>query len=425
MRHSRDKLIGAPSLSLSLSLSLALSNLVNRSLVRGTDQMNYDAIVLGTGGIGSAATYQLAQRGARVLGLDRYPAAHDQGSSHGQTRIIRLAYFEHPDYVPLLRRAFTLWHDLEQRSDTTLYDPVGLLQAGPSDGEVVSGVLQSSELHQLDVERLSAREIERCFSGFQVPEHFVGVFERQAGYLHVEAAVAQHLRLAQRLGATLQFGEQIVEWRREGQQIRVTTDRNHYLTERLIVTAGPWAASLLRSLPVPLTILRKHLHWYEPTDQRYEARNGGCTFLFELPDGIYYGFPQLTGDRDGVKIAEHSGGVAIADPQLDSRLIDAEDRRRVESFIKRCLPGVTPRHQRHAVCYYTMSPDGHFLVDRDPQDEAVFFVAGLSGHGFKFASVLGEVLAQMAIDGQTDQPIDFLSLRRFDKTSVTERATGE
>ncbi|MFM8250257.1 MAG: FAD-dependent oxidoreductase, partial [Planctomycetota bacterium] len=172
-------------------------------------------------------------------------------------------------------------------------------------------------------------------------------------------------------------------------------------------------ASLLHSLPVPLTVLRKHLHWYEPVDGRYELSRGGCTFLFELPDGVYYGFPQVPGDADGVKIAEHSGGEPIDDPQLDPRQLDVTDQRRVESFIERCLPGITLRHRRHAVCHYTMSPDGHFLVDRDPTDQNVLFGAGLSGHGFKFAAVLGEVLAQLALDGHTPQPIDFLSLRRF------------
>ncbi|MFM9117695.1 MAG: N-methyl-L-tryptophan oxidase [Planctomycetota bacterium] len=375
--------------------------------------MIYDSIVLGTGGIGSAAVYHLARRQARVLGLDRYPAAHDRGSSHGQTRIIRLAYFEHPDYVPLLRRAFELWHDLEQHAQETLYHPVGLLQAGPATGDVVPGVLKSAELHNLDIEQLTAQDIRQRFTGFDVPDHFVGVFEKQAGFLRVEACVAQHLRLAQEHGADLRYGEQIIGWHRDGQQLIVTTDRQTYATRRLIVTAGPWAASLLHSLPVPLTVLRKHLHWYEPVDGRYELSRGGCTFLFELPDGVYYGFPQVPGNADGVKIAEHSGGEPIDNPQLDPRQLDVTEQRRVESFIERCLPGITLRHRRHAVCHYTMSPDGHFLVDRDPTDQNVLFVAGLSGHGFKFAAVLGEVLAQLALDGHTPQPIDFLSLRRF------------
>lgn len=370
----------------------------------------FDAIVLGTGGIGSAALYHLARRGARVLGLDRFPGGHDQGSSHGDTRIIRMAYFEHPDYVPLLRRAYELWSELERAADTQLFHQVGLLQAGPEDGEVVPGVLRSAVEHGLEVERYSADELRRKFPGFRAPDNCVGVFERQAGYLLVEKCVLTHLRLATQAGADHQTGHVIQGWSREGDKLVVRTDRGRFETRKLIVTAGPWAARLLADLRLPLRVLRKPLHWMAAREPWYRPEQGGGTFLFELPHGVFYGFPQI--DEHGVKMAEHSGGLEIDDPITASRDVDPTDFARVREFAAQCMPGLASHATRHAVCFYTMTPDGHFVVDRHPHDPDVAFVAGLSGHGFKFASVLGEVTTQLALDGATPLPIEFLSAQR-------------
>lgn len=371
----------------------------------------YDAIVLGTGGVGSAALLHLAQRGARVLGLDRFPGGHDRGSSHGQTRIIRQAYFEHPDYVPLLRRAYELWAELESRCGEQLYRETGLVQIGPPDGVVLPGVLQSARQHNLEVVRLAPDDARRRFPGLQVPAGCEAVFERRAGYLLVERCVLAHLNEAARAGAELRTGEAVLDWRADDDAVTVRTDRSTYHAARLILAAGAWSRELLTELDIPLRVVRKHLHWYDNTDPRYRADAGCPTFLYELPDGCFYGFPQI--DARGVKVAEHSGGETVVDPLNVDRTVAVDDQQRVARFVASHLPGVSARPTDHAVCMYTMSPDEHFLVDRHPAHPHVVLAAGLSGHGFKFTGVLGQVLAELALDGRTAQPIEFLSLGRL------------
>ena len=371
----------------------------------------HDVIILGTGGVGSAAAFHLARRSVKVLGLDQFPGGHDRGSSHGETRVIRQAYFEHADYVPLLLRAYELWRELEQEAAADLLHQVGLLQVGPPDGHVVHGVLEAARLHGLSVESLSEVEAPLRFPGFRVPEGSVGVFEPSAGYLKVERCVLAHLTGAQKNGAELRFGITAQSWRAEGSGVRVETNQGTFSAGKLIITAGPWAPQFLADLGVPLQVRRKHLYWFPVIDRSYHENQGCPTYLYELPHGVYYGFPQI--DELGVKVAEHSGGACVTDPTNDPRPLDNADLARVESFLADFLPGVGRPMQRRSVCFYTMSPDEHFLVDRHPRHANVHFVAGLSGHGFKFTSVLGEVLADLALSGKTDLPIGFLSLDRF------------
>jgi sarcosine oxidase len=371
----------------------------------------YDAIVLGTGGVGSAALFHLARRGLRVLGIDRFGPGHDRGSSHGETRIIRQAYFEHPDYVPLLLRTYELWAELEELTGQKLFHQVGLLQVGPREGAVVSGVLASARLHGLAVEELTASETERRFRGFVVPPELVGVFEPRAGYLLVENCVLAHLQAAKNHGAEHLPETTVTSWRAEGSGIVLTTARGEFQAGSLIVSAGAWASELLASLSVPLEVRRKHVYWFAPTAPEYTAASGCPTFLYELPHGVFYGFPSLP--PHGLKAAEHSGGQAVSDPTRDLRLFEPNDYQRVTEFLGRYLPGVSSQRSRHSVCFYTMTPDEHFLVDRHPQHPNVVFAAGLSGHGFKFTGVLGLALAEFAIDGQTELPVDFLRLARL------------
>jgi sarcosine oxidase len=371
----------------------------------------YDVIVLGIGGVGSAALFHAAQRGAKVLGLDRFPPGHDRGSSHGETRIIRQAYFEHANYVPLLLRAYELWHDLEQRTKQQLFFPVGLLQVGPAGGQVISGVLASARQHGLKVESLTAEEVQSRFPGFHTSDDLVGVFEPTAGYLRVEACVQAHAHAAEQLGAELQTDAAILNWRRRGSHFEVTTENNTYLAERLIVSPGAWAARLLADLRLPFEVRRKHLYWLDCPSPAYNAEAGCPTFLYELPHGVFYGFPVI--DAQGLKCAEHTGGQVVEDPLADPREFDPRDHARVLQFLQSYLPGVSSRMVRHGVCFYTMTPDEHFVVDHHPADTQLAFAAGLSGHGFKFTSVLGEILADLVLQGSTSHPIDFLSARRL------------
>ncbi|HZZ71777.1 MAG TPA: N-methyl-L-tryptophan oxidase [Pirellulales bacterium] len=371
----------------------------------------YDVIVLGTGGVGSAACWQLAKRGARVLGLDRFPAGHDRGSSHGRTRIIRQAYFEHPDYVPLLLRAYQLWAELEAESGQSLLHEVGLLQVGPPEGLVVPNVLRSAALHHLSVDRLAAGELRRAFPQFAVEDGWQGAFEQRAGLLLVEDCVRAMLDQAARHGAALRTDQTIVRWTVAEKEVQVETTTDVFRAPRLVIAAGAWSAELLHGLQIPLTVRRQPQFWFPSHDPRYQASHGCPTFLFETPSGVYYGFPDLLGW--GVKVACHSRGEAVADPLAVDRRMHSADVADAARFLECCLPGVERRPSEHAVCLYTMSPDENFLVDRHPAAAEVCFAAGLSGHGFKFTSVLGAALADLALEGQTALPIAFLSARRF------------
>ncbi len=370
-----------------------------------------DAIVIGTGGVGSAALHHFALRGLRVVGVDRFPPGHDRGSSHGATRVIRQAYFEHPDYVPLLQQAYRQWEQLEQPTGTTLLHRVGLLEIGPPDGVVLPGVRDSARRHRLDVDDLDHREVAQRFPGLRMPEGYEAVFERQAGYLLVEECVRAHVEAAVRLGATLHRAA-VRQWHSDSSgHVRVQTDQGELIASQLVIAAGAWTSPLLHDLQIPLRVLRKHLHWFSTDHPHYDVARGCPTYLYELPDGIYYGFPRI--DSDGVKVGEHSGGTECTDPLNDPRGEETQDVQRVQSFVHRCLPRLTGPRIQHSVCFYTMSPDEHFIVDRHPDDPHVGFVAGLSGHGFKLTNVLAQAIVDQLCDGHTDLPVGFLSLARF------------
>ena len=370
----------------------------------------YDVIVIGTGGVGSAATYHLAQRGLNVLGLDRFAHGHDRGSSHGQTRIIRQAYFEHPDYVPLVKNAYTFWQALEQESRSNLFHQVGLLEVGPRDGVLIPGILDSVDKYQVRGDELTTGEIHREFPAFRAPDGYVGVFERDAGYLLVEQCVLAHLELAQRHGAVLLTDEEVIDWNSTYRQVTVRTRHQEYSAHRLIITAGAWSRILLTDLGISLRVLAKHLHWYASQGADLQQRHGCPTFFYEVPEGWFYGFPET--DQRGVKIAEHSGGKEVRDPSNLDRTVDSHDRQRVERFMKSWLPQLSSRAVDHSVCMYTMTPDEHFVVDLHPGHNNVCFAAGLSGHGFKFTGVLGSALADLATEQRTDLPIEFLRCSR-------------
>jgi monomeric sarcosine oxidase len=370
----------------------------------------FDAIVLGTGGIGSAALYHLARSGAHVVGIDRFHPPHDRGSSHGQTRVIRQAYFEHPDYVPLLVESYRGWHELEQWTQRKLFHQVGLIQAGPADGVVIPGVLRAAATHHLPVERMTAVEINRRWPGLRVPDNMIGAFEPAAGYLLVEKCVEAHLEAACAAGAQIMYDTEVESWHAEPGEVLMRVKHGEIAAKRLVITAGAWAAGLLAELKVALPVRRKSLFWFA-TDFKEYMVGALPVFLFELPQGVFYGFPKL--DERGLKIAEHTGGQTVADPLAVNRSVDPDERRRLIDVLDQYLPGVTHRVTDHSVCLYTMSPDENFIVDRHPVHANVVFAAGLSGHGFKFAPVLGRTLAELALQGETTLPIAFLSLARF------------
>lgn len=375
-----------------------------------------EVIVLGCGGVGSAAAYHLARRGISVLALEQFEGPHDRGSSHGETRIIRQAYFEHPDYVPLLLRAYTQWHELERFSDQQLFYPVGLLQVGHADGPVLTGLRKSRDLHKLPLVELTAKEIQSRYPGISVPEGMTGLLELTAGFLRVEDCVRAHQAAARQSSAKILNNCTVTSWSSTPERLSVHTNQGTFTCNRLVVTAGPWAPQLLRQLNIPLVVRRKHLYWLDASESGpYSMHHPFPTFLFDLPDGCFYGFPVI--DALGLKAAEHSGGQEVTDPLHDERLPDAADAARVQAFLKQCLPQVSSKVNKQGVCYYTMSPDEHFLVDTFPDDPRVCFAAGLSGHGFKFTSVLGEILADLSLEQGTSLPAEFLGISRFSQNT--------
>lgn len=368
------------------------------------NRKHYQAIVAGVGGIGSGALLALARRGLSVLGIDRFTPPHNRGSSHGQSRIIRQAYFEHPDYVPLVNDAYQRWHALELEANRRLFYNCGLLEVGPADGIVTPGVLQAARQHQLVVEQLDPEQIARRWPAFRLPEGLVGVYEPTAGYLDVEACVAAQLCQAVASGAEVSLDTVVQSWSAEAPLV-VETDRGRVTTDRLVLTSGPWAADLLHGLSVDLKVRHKGMVWF----RAHEDAARLPAFLFELPSGIFYGFPALA---DGtMKVAAHSGGVDVEGVLPEGATPPEQEE--IVAFTRECLARVAGNVVRQAGCYYTMSPDEHFLLDRWPDDPRVVFCAGLSGHGFKFAPTLGTALADLVVDGTTSLPVEFLSLERL------------
>ena len=376
----------------------------------------YDAIVVGLGGVGSAAACHLASRGKRVLGLERYTAAHDRGSSHGSSRIIRQAYHENPGYVPLVLRAYELWEQLERDTAKELLRITGGgLFLGPEHCGVVSGSLLSAQQYGLAYELLDAAEVCRRFPTLQPRADDWAVYEKKAGCLGPEAAVAAHLQLALQRGAALHFEEPISDWQvTTSGVVRVATQRGTYEAAHLVLAPGAWAPDLLHATALPLHVRRHVMAWFEPTRdiERFSFAQLPI-YIWQTPSNkIFYGFPSMDGQNGGVKAAIHSGGDVCTAESID-RTILASDIGEIRELLATYIPELNGRLLRASTCMYTMTPDEDFVVSPHPDYPQVTIACGFSGHGFKFTSVLGEVLADLAIDGRSRHPIDFLSAKRF------------
>jgi sarcosine oxidase len=370
----------------------------------------YDAIVLGLGGMGSAAAYHLARRGAQTLGLEQFGVAHDQGSSHGGTRIIRRAYYEGSDYVPLVLRASVLWRELEHETGATLYRTTGVLHLGSPDAVSVAGAAAVARAHHIPHEMLTAAEIRNRFTVIHPGAGDVGVLEPDGGILSPEQCVAAHIDLAQRHGAALHFGERAGAWSAGPDGITVRTARGTYQAGRLVITAGPWAAQLLESLHLPLDVRRVVNYWFEPRDQAEEFRRMPAV-LWEERGVNAFATPYLAGD--GLKCGFHHDFTEPTTPQTIRREVGADEIARIRERITALMPEATGMLRATMTCMYTVTPDRHFIIDRHPGHENVLLACGFSGHGFKFCSVVGEALADLALTGATAQPIGLFTLRRF------------
>lgn len=372
---------------------------------------NFDIIVLGCGAMGSAALAELARRGVRVLGIEQYPLVHDQGSSHGETRIIRLAYYEHPDYVPLLRRAFERWYELEQECGEQLLTETGMLSMGEPASELIAGIKQAAAEHSLALEHYSAAEVTRRWPQWKLPESYVGVFENVAGYLRVERCIREQLNVAAKHGAQIVAETPVISWDATGSSVTVKTARETYHAAKLVIAGGAWNPALLAGLNLPLTVARMVPCWFEVPDPHQFTRQHFPCFIHASPAGEFYGFPQI--DGQGLKLAPHHCTREVASPDEVDRATNERDETELRRFASEWLTAPLGRCLKRSVCMYTLTPDRHFVIDTHPEHDNVVMAGGFSGHGFKFASVVGEILADLAINGTTKQPIKMFRAGRF------------
>lgn len=370
---------------------------------------HYDVIIVGLGAMGSAACFHLAKTGQTVLGLDRFIPPHTNGSSHGQTRIIREAYFEHPIYVPLVQRAYALWAELERESGRKLFQQTGGLMIGPPDGIVYSGAKRSAEEHRLPHELLTAAQIRKRFPALQPTDRMAGVWEPRAGILFPEDCVAAHLDLARRAGATLACDEPVVSWTANSTRVSVRTAKNHFEAGQLIISAGAWAGQLLSELPLPIQIERQILFWFSAQAHPEWFQSDRCPIhLWEDESGhLFYGFPDL---GHGVKIARHHDGQTV-DPDTVQRQVSASEVESVRQLLARFLPHANGQFISATVCLYSNTPDGHFLIDRHPEHPNVLIASPCSGHGFKFSSAIGEVLRDLLLTRRSQFDLSLFRLR--------------
>ena len=372
----------------------------------------YDVIVVGLGGMGSAAAYHLAARGQRVLGLERFTPAHDKGSSHGGSRIIRQSYFEDPAYVPLLLRSYELWEKLAHDSGRDVYRMTGGLFLGPPACLTVAGSLRASRQWGLAHEVLDAREIRSRFPNFTPSVGDIALYEAKAGFARPELTVQAHLALAENAGATLQFGEQVLEWAESAGGVAVRTARGTYTAGRLVICPGAWAPQLLTEFGVPITIERQVLYWLDPVGGT-AAYTDHPIFIDENASGMQiYGFRAIDGPRGGVKVAFFRKGVECTPETIDRR-VHPHEVREMRERVGQLLPALNGPCLHSATCMYSNTPDQHFVIARHPECAQVIVACGFSGHGFKFVPVVGEILADLAIDGATDHSISLFDPSRL------------
>ncbi|HEX7845814.1 MAG TPA: N-methyl-L-tryptophan oxidase, partial [Chitinophagaceae bacterium] len=356
--------------------------------------------------------------------LEQFSIPNDKSSHGGQSRIIRKAYFEHPDYVPLLERAYHNWKHIEEKAGQQLYFKTGLVYTGPADHTIIKGVKKAASLYNVDIENISQQEMGKRFPQIVIESNSSTIFEPDAGFLLPGKAIDLYTKEAVKLGAVIHSNEKTLEWKKENGSIKVVTDKNVYTTKKLVVTAGAWMTQLLTDLPVQLNVTRQILIWVKPKDpQAYSLNNFPCWMIAtEKLNGVYYGFPYLdakiVGEPPGLKFAIHYPA-SKTDPDSVNREVSSDEIKDVINGVKEHLPAANSEVVASKVCLYTNTPDEDFIIDHLPgYDSDVCFASACSGHGFKFASVIGEILADLTIDGATKLPVEFLRLKRFENQSA-------
>jgi sarcosine oxidase len=378
----------------------------------------FDVIVAGVGAMGSATVAQLARRGARVLGLERSSVPNDSGSSGGVNRIIRLAYAEDPRYVPLLRRAYAAWRELEQRSDERILVITGGVDAGSPDSGTVTGSLESCRIHDLPHEYLEASDLNQRYPGFHLPDGMVGVVQPDAGFVFSERAIATYASLAIDDGAEIHGHEPVVDWQPDGDGVIVRTSRAEYRTRRLVISAGAWIGKLMPPLAPLFVPERQVLIWTQPRHPERFRVGAFPIFILEAPEGRFYGFPSA--GIPGFKIGRYHHRGEVVDPDgFDRTAVNADDEEALRAGIRAYLPDADGPTLSFKTCMFTNTSDEHFVIDRYPDVPQVIVASPCSGHGFKFASVIGEILADLVQDREPAFDLSMFRLDRFAAASVS------
>ena len=370
---------------------------------------HFDVIVLGGGTMGTAAAWELGKRGEKALVLEQFSHVHSLGSHSGQTRIIRHAYAEGPDYIPLVLRADELWVELEEETRTKVLHRVGGLEIATPGGGHAQAARDAAAEHNVPFEWITAEETRKRWPMFGIPDNWEVGFGPTSGFLNVEPALHAMGDQARVLGVKIREEEPVQSWAVDGEGVRVKTGEGEYTADRLIVTAGAWAGRMLADLGLPLQVLRKVLFWLEVEDESKFDPAIMPVYVSDSHLGEIYGFP-VFGQR-GLKIARHDGGTP-AEPDALDRVVKPGEEDDVATFAKAFFPGVTGGVVKSAVCMYTMTPDGDFIVDRHPEHSNIAIGTGFSGHGFKFATAVGEALVDL-VSEPLAKPLPILAIDRF------------
>jgi sarcosine oxidase len=371
----------------------------------------YDVIVVGLGAVGSAALYSLAKARRRVLGIDRFAPPHTLGSSHGRTRIIREAYFEHPAYVPIVRRAFDLWRELERAVGKPLYTKTRGITIGAEDGALVRGARASAEMHKVPHRVLTAPQIHRYFPGLQPFDEMVGVVEERAGVLFPEECISALLGRAAKEGADVKTDAVVLGWDAGDGGVRVRTSAGEFRARQLVLSGGAWMRTLVPELARVLKVVRQPIHWFEPArPEEFAAGKCPVTLWEYAPNRVFYTLPDF---GDGVKAAVHYDGEPV-DPDRVDRETSPEENARITDLLRRFMPHAKGHIKASQVCLYTNTPDLHFVIDVHPaHPKQVVVVSACSGHGFKFATAIGEIVTELLAGVKPRFDLSMFRMTRF------------
>ena len=364
-----------------------------------SERDEFDVIVAGVGGIGSAVVYELARRGTDVLGQERYSIPHSMGSSHGYTRIIRRTYHENPQYVSMVNRAYDRWKNLQEEYGEQLLYKTGSLTAGPETSELVEGALEACREHSVPYESIDTDELPERFPGFQLPSDFEIIYQRDGGFVRPEKGIVAHVELAHRAGATVRAREKAVDWQSTTTGVKVRTNKGQYEADRLVVAAGAWTGTVVESVGDLLSPERQVISWIQPEERDNFTPENLPVFIISDGDDTHYGIPIF--GAPGVKFGRHYHLNERIDPDQMNREPTERDETLLRDAADEYLTIANGEIMGLETCIYTNTPDRDFILDTVPNHPNVVVLGGFSGHGYKFAGAIGEIGADLANGNET------------------------